>query len=356
MAEGTRCKLPIYSASINPQTHERLSREQYLGAADIVERKLGFVGQPRAIVIQIHEGREHAHVIWSRIDVDTMTAISDSHNFRKHEYAARDIERRFGLDRVQGAHAERDNAPRPQRSPEHYELQQARRTGLSRDAASRFLTTVWRTTDNGHAFKAAIEDKGWLLARGDRRDFVLIDPHAGIHTPARRIEGARTAEIRDRFKDLDRGQLPTVADGRAIMRGRIATAEREAAVARNRPPDELARLHWDRITEDRIAAAGILYARAAEDIDKKRQRRAARDDGDGDMVSEQRAAHERFVRNSAALQAKHTPEASPTPEQGRQLDAGTSRARWGDQFKTTAQERESVENSIQQSGGRGRSR
>ena len=42
-----------------------------------------------------------------------------------------------------------------------------------------WITAVWRETDSGRAFQAAVEEQGWILARGDRRDFVVVDPVGG---------------------------------------------------------------------------------------------------------------------------------------------------------------------------------
>jgi hypothetical protein len=219
-AAGTRCEKPLYSASINPQQHEKLTREQYLRAADILEQKLGLTGQPRALVIQVNDkGREHCHVVWSRIDIERMRAIPDSHNFRKHELAAREIERVLGLERVQGAHVERDGRERPQRAPNQAEMQQAQR-GMHPHQVREFITDLWRRSDNGQAFKAALEHEGWILARGDRRDFCIVDPFGHEHSLVRRIQGAFAQDVRHKLRDIDRGNLPSVDEAKRIQRDR----------------------------------------------------------------------------------------------------------------------------------------
>jgi hypothetical protein len=59
-----------------------------------------------------------------------------------------------------------------------------------------------------------------VLARGDRRDFVIIDPNCGTHSLARRIEGARVKDVRERMADIDAAELPSVAQAKAIQRAR----------------------------------------------------------------------------------------------------------------------------------------
>jgi Relaxase/Mobilisation nuclease domain len=78
VASGTRCKNFFYHADINPREGETLTEEQWTRAVDTLETNLGLDGQPRFVVEHEKEGRVHRHVIWSRIDVDTMTARNDS--------------------------------------------------------------------------------------------------------------------------------------------------------------------------------------------------------------------------------------------------------------------------------------
>jgi hypothetical protein len=232
VAAGTRCTKPFYHASINTPAHERLTDEQRAYAIDRLAAELGLTGQARAVVVHEKEGREHCHIAWSRIDLDRMAAISDSHNFRKHEIVARELEREFGHERVQGAHVERDGKPRPERTPSHAEMLQADRTGMSPQEAKETITKLWRSTDSGQAFAAALEENGWVLARGDRRDYVVIDPMGGTHSLARRVEGMKAKDIRERMADMDSARLPNVAEAKQIQRAR---QERDGMRTRETP-------------------------------------------------------------------------------------------------------------------------
>ena len=219
------CQKPFYHASINTRADEHLTPQQREQAIDRLEKELGLTGQPRAVVAHVKEGREHCHIVWSRIDLETMRTISDSHNYRKHEIVARELEREFGHERVQGAHIERDGKPRPERTPSHAEMQQAERTKITPEAARKHLTALWRGAKTGKEFEAALSESGWLLARGDRRDFVVIDPKGGTHSLARRIEGAKIKDVRERLAHVDMKALPSVAEGRAAQYARYGKPE-----------------------------------------------------------------------------------------------------------------------------------
>lgn len=219
-AAGTRCEKPLYHASVNARANEPLTHEQAMISIDRLEAKLEFTDQPRVIVLHEKAGRVQYHIVWDRIDLERMRAIPDSWNFAKHEEIARELEREFGHERVQGAHAERDGRPRPKRTPSYSDMEQSKRTGLGPQQVTDEVTALWRSTDSGKAFAAALAEAGYVLARGDRRDFVIIDSKGGVHSLARRIEGARVSDVRARMADLDARELPSVAQAKAIQRGR----------------------------------------------------------------------------------------------------------------------------------------
>ena len=72
ISKATQCKQFMFSLSLNPPGLHIADDDEFRDAAGRAEAKLGLVGQPRAIVIHEKEGRRHAHVVWSRINVDEM--------------------------------------------------------------------------------------------------------------------------------------------------------------------------------------------------------------------------------------------------------------------------------------------
>lgn len=218
IASGTRTQNFLYHANLNPRDDEQLTPEQWHQAADILERHLGLTDQPRIVVEHHKEGRAHWHVIWSRIDADSMKAISDALTYRKHEQAAREIEQQLGHPPVPSVLVKDRPTPRPPRRPRDSEGFRGQESGRSPQAITAEITALWHSTDNGQAFAAALRTRGYILTRGDRRDFCIIDPAGDDHSLARRIAGVKAADIRARMGDLDRDTLPSVAEGRAIAR------------------------------------------------------------------------------------------------------------------------------------------
>ena len=247
IASGTNCTNYAYIVSLNPRDNERLTREQWLWAVDRTADELGLAGQPRMIVQHDKEGRQHWHVVWSRIDADSMTAISDSLTYPKHERSSRAIEEELNLAPTPSVLAKDRDTPRPERRPRDFEGFRAQESGIDPQDVSAELKAVWQEADSGIAFKAAIEDAGYILAKGDHRNFCVIDQAGSEHSLARRL-GIRAAELRERMADIDRAELilPTVAEARALAatndEGGVvegsATAEPEVSVPVFTPLDE----------------------------------------------------------------------------------------------------------------------
>ena len=249
----------LYHAQINTAPGERLTEAQKLRAVDRLEQELGFEGQPRVVVEHVKarkgqdQAEEHMHVVWSRIDATRGIAIHDGHNYRKHEAVSRELEREFGHEHVPGVHIERDGRERPARTPSHAEMQQAQRTKRTPQQAKLEITRLWNEAATGRAFTASLEEAGWTLAQGDRRDFVLLDGQGEVHSLARRIDGVKAAQIRDRMADVDRERLPTVDQAREIARQRSQIHEPAREIETSTPPSRAA-AHKDRYELEDIAA------------------------------------------------------------------------------------------------------
>ena len=77
-AAGSRCVKPLYHAAISPAPPHQLSPEQREEAINALEDTLGLAGHARVVVLHEKLGREHLHVVWSRIDLTHMRSVSDS--------------------------------------------------------------------------------------------------------------------------------------------------------------------------------------------------------------------------------------------------------------------------------------
>lgn len=219
VASGSRAKKPYYALAINPdRAHGReLTDEQAEEAARRVLAALGFTDDHQWFLVRHRKkGRTHYHLVANRVDPMTLKAVHLSHSYRKQELVARELEILFALPTTPGAFTHMPGA-RPARSRRSRdEEQQAKRTAIPLQTVDADLAWAWANAGSGAEFLFLLEERGYQLAKGDRCDWVVLDPMGGVHSPARRLR-IRTAEIRERTRDLEEIEFPPVDAFRAEL-------------------------------------------------------------------------------------------------------------------------------------------
>jgi Ti-type conjugative transfer relaxase TraA len=213
ISQATQCQKYLFSLSLNPPMDQSVSVELFEATIAETERRLGLVGQPRAIVFHEKNGRRHAHCVWSRINVAEMKAVPLPHSKRKLTKQAHEIFLAQGWDVPKGFErfAERDplNCSRQ-------EAQQAKRTGHDRAALKRMFVECWVGSDNAAAFSVGLKANGFVLARGDRRGFVAVDADGKVWSLSRWC-GVKTRELSRRLGSLD--DVPDVEQATLLAQG-----------------------------------------------------------------------------------------------------------------------------------------
>ncbi|WP_422363225.1 relaxase/mobilization nuclease domain-containing protein [Pyruvatibacter mobilis] len=200
IAKGTRCKNYLFSMSINPPANEKVRTEDFELAIERIEQKLGLEDQPRAIVFHEKDGRRHAHVVWSRIDSERMRALNMAHYKMKLRDVSRELFMEHGWDMPRGL---QDRALRDPLNFSQEEWQQARRAGIDPREIKSVLRQCWERSDNGASFERALKERGFWLARGDRRGFVAIDYRGEVYSLSR-YAGVKVKELDARIGNPSR--------------------------------------------------------------------------------------------------------------------------------------------------------
>ncbi|TXI24141.1 MAG: hypothetical protein E6Q61_05410 [Nitrosomonas sp.] len=228
MGAASRGERIFYHASINPEKGETLTPEQWQIAVEKLEHKLGLDDQPRFIIEHEKEGKDgelrtHQHIVWSRIDPDSMTLLSDSHNYQAHTQTARELEQLFDHEVVPvPAYAERSHI-------KDWEQWRGSESGIDPKQMKAEITQLYKSSDSGAAFQSALDEAGYVLAQGDRRDFVLVDRVGDVHSLARRIEGMKAAELRGFMSDVERQSLPTIAEAKSLQDTQATESESDSS-------------------------------------------------------------------------------------------------------------------------------
>ncbi|WP_417261457.1 relaxase/mobilization nuclease domain-containing protein [Celeribacter sp.] len=216
ISKATRCTQFMFSLSLNPPPDHIATEQDFLDAAQRVEKRLDLSDQPRAIVIHEKEGRRHAHVVWSRIDADSMTAINLPHFKLKLCDLSKELYLDHGWELPKGLQTHGG------KSPLNFTLeewQQAKRIGVDPREIKQVFQQAWERSDSQIGFKNALEERGYFLAKGDRRGFVALDVEGNVFAIPK-WTSLKTKEVKTKLGDPE--ALPSVDDTRATIRSKVS--------------------------------------------------------------------------------------------------------------------------------------
>ncbi len=331
ISRGTKCKQYLFSLSLSPPEQERVPPAIFERAIDTIEQRLGLGGQPRAIVFHEKEGRRHAHCVWSRIDAETMTARPMSFFKNRLTELSRGLYVEHGWKMPDGI---RDSAKRDPTNFTHAEWQQAKRQGNDPRWLKQSVQECWAISDNRKALSRALEERGFFLAKGDKRGLVVLDHQGEVYSLPKML-GLKTKDVRQRLggKDGDDdlpgvdatqkiiGERMTPAIRRHVEESRTRFLKRSATLGHckmemthrhrdeRRQLDARQRLQWEE--ENRARAARLpkglrgLWTRLTGDYQKARAENEAEAARSRERLSREREALTDKQRDQrAALQAQ----------------------------------------------------
>lgn len=216
LALGTKCNKYLFSVSLNPPETESVRPEVFESAIDQIEKRLGFEGQPRVIVFHEKEGRRHAHVVWSRIDIESMTAKRVDFFKSKLNELSKQIYLENGWAMPKGFENPKLRDPT---SFTLKEWQQAKRAGIDPRELKSAVQDCWKRSDGASAFTNALEERGLYLARGDRRGHVVLTIDGEPFALSRLID-AKTKDLAAKLGKPD--QLRSVDEVKALIAEKVA--------------------------------------------------------------------------------------------------------------------------------------
>lgn len=214
ISRATQCKQHLYSLSLNPPLNAQTSVEDYEAAIEKVEERLGLQGQPRAIIFHEKRGgdgivRRHAHAVWCRIDAEQMKAVPLPFTKRKLQNISRELYVEHGWKMPRGFVNTHERDPR---NFSLVEWQQAKRAVKDPKKLKTLFQERWAISDTKASFAHALEEQGYILAKGDRRGFVAVDYKGEVYAISRWV-GVKARQVLARLGEP--ADLPSVQEAHA---------------------------------------------------------------------------------------------------------------------------------------------
>lgn len=211
IADGCKAKDFLYHTSINPRPGVTLSEKQVKESVDTLGKNLGLAGHQRVVVEHVKNGRAHYHVVWNRVDPKTGIVKKLSFDRRKLRATALELGDRFGLMPTTNKG----------QSFKRGDIERGKRTGIDPKIVKAEVTALWNQSKSGKEFIAYLAEHGYILAKGNKGQYVLIDSAGSIHGLTRRIDGATAKTVKRGLADIDSQTLPTIADAKSRIKGRL---------------------------------------------------------------------------------------------------------------------------------------
>ena len=300
LSMGTRCQKPLFSLSLSPPKDANLTAKQFENAIAKAEESLGLRGQPRVIVF--HEKGDHrdrhCHVVWSRINATEMKAIPMPFNRLK----MRDVSRELFIEH--GHEVPRGLIDKESRDPLNFtleEYQQAKRIGRDARSIKADIQNAWAGSDSRAALEHALEDKGFRLARGIRRGFVVTDSEGEVYSLPRMLS-VKTKAVRERLGSEK--DLPALDDVKAAyakdMAQKMAGHQQELKARNQSQTQERNQARQVLIEKQRAERAAALEAINIRQVEETKARQSKFRKGLGGLWDFVRGENARIKRENEA--------------------------------------------------------
>lgn len=195
--QSDRCEKPVYAFSLSWHPEETPSPQQMIFAGREALTVLGMQEHQAVMISHTDTAHPHVHVIVNRVHPETGRAINVYKDYEKLSAWALEYEREQGKVYCQ-ARAFKGLA---------------RKRAMEQDGThppryvDNTIAECWTHSGNGKGFQAALEAKGWSLAKGDRKEAVLmaVTPSGRAFAVLRELnKGRRLKGQTIKAKDFDR--------------------------------------------------------------------------------------------------------------------------------------------------------
>jgi len=215
-------------------------------------------------------------VVWSRIDAETLTAINLPHFKRRLTSLSKELYLDHEWELPDGLRA---HGGKSFLNFTLDEWQQAKRLDLDPREVKAVMREAWDRTESVNGFANALEERGYFLAKGDRRGFVALDVQGNVLALPKWL-GLKTKEVRAKLGDPD--ALKPVAERKAELKSKVTeklrgfirqAKERQAEDARPLAEERKALVRQHRIEREKLRIKQEERAKAEAQARSERLRK-----------------------------------------------------------------------------------
>jgi len=196
---NSKIKTPLVSMSFNPPIGAVVTMKDFHNAINRAEEILNLTNQPRAIVEHSKHGRNHVHVVYSRVD-EHLKAIKLPFYKKKMRDLSIELFNEHGWELPKGYINKNE---RSQTNLDLTEWQIGKRQQQDPKAFKQHVQALWQQTNDAASFKKLLAKNNLVLAKGDKKNVaVLVDIHGDIRSLSRTLS-VKAKEVKDKLGEFD---------------------------------------------------------------------------------------------------------------------------------------------------------
>ena len=240
ISKGSRCRKFLYHVSMSPEPGYDFGEEyDWTLSWQRYEAEFGLSHLAFVEVEHAKEGRTHRHRVYCRVGDDNK-AVPLGFSKMRNEKVARQLEYLHGHPLTIGRHNKAvvtflkregqdetalgmegnlaTTTARPRAARTHDEQHQQQRTKIPVEQVNADVQAAWQLAQTGQAFLHFLLERGYILAQGDKRRYVILDQAGGVHSPRRRV-GLKAAEVNEKLRQIHFEGLPTIEQVKEALSG-----------------------------------------------------------------------------------------------------------------------------------------
>ena len=235
----------VFAYSLSWHPDQQPDSTEMRRAAEVSLARLGLWEHQAVLVAHNDTAHAHVHVIVNLVHPDTHKVADLSYSKRKLQQWASEYEHEDGVIYCE----ERERNAERRANGERTKYQDERLP------AAPSITELYRQTDSGKAFVAALAEQGYVVAHGDRGRLVIVDADGTVQNLVRQIDGAKKRDIEAKLGEVLES-LPSLAQ---LQRERAEAEAHPAPAAQEQGDKEvLASMPAKRVEIAHMAAVGRL--------------------------------------------------------------------------------------------------
>lgn len=194
---------PVYTYSLSWHKDDQPTREEMQEAVFETLDRLDLKEHEVLIVAHKDTDHPHVHVICNLVNPTNGRIHTARLDHNKLSRWAQEHDERFGRthcsERIKNNHLRTKEAQFIKHRPKE-------------DPRAQMISNLYNQSDNGKAFKAALQEQGYTLAQGHKGRITLVNEEGQVFSLARQLKGQRARDIKARLKDIDFKSLPIAKD------------------------------------------------------------------------------------------------------------------------------------------------